>query len=238
MNAIEVQTSPCYGEKTILDQISFEIAQGEYIAILGPNGSGKSTLLKLLLGLLKPQRGQILLFGEAQANFKNKHWIGYLPQKASFFDQRFPATVQEVVGMYGGSEENKTWALQQVDLEDKKNQLIGKLSGGQQQRALIARALCGKPRLLILDEPTASLDPTTQRDLYQLLGELHKSLKLSIVLVSHDLAAVAREVERVICLNGGFFFHGKKDDFFAQEEFARLYSHPVSWIRHREEAMP
>ena len=238
MTAIEVlDLSFAYGEKTILDNISFTIAEGEYVAILGPNGSGKSTLLRLMLGLLKPQKGKILLFGQEQAKFKAKNWIGYLPQKASSFDQRFPATVMEVVGMYGGTEEEHQWALQQVGLEERRHELIGKLSGGQQQRALIARALCGKPRLLILDEPTASLDPNTQHDLYQLLGELHNTLNLSIVLVSHDLAAVAREVERVICLNGGLFFHGKKDDFFAQEEFARLYSHPVSWIRHRRESL-
>lgn len=233
MTAIEaLNLSFAYGEKTILEDISFSIEEGEYVAILGPNGSGKSTLLKLLLGLLKPQRGKILLFGQEQEKLKERGWIGYLPQKAVFFDQRFPATMEEVVGMYGGSKEEIDWALRQVSLEDKKIELIGRLSGGQQQRALIARSLCGKPRLLILDEPTASLDPNTQQDFYQLLGELHRRLGLSIVLVSHDLIAVAREVERVICLNGGFFFHGKKDDFFAQEEFAHLYPYPVSLVEH------
>jgi zinc transport system ATP-binding protein len=233
VTAIEaVEISFSYGEKTILDNISFTIEEGEYVAILGPNGSGKSTLLRLILGLLKPQKGKILLFNNELEGFKDRGWIGYLPQKAVLFDQRFPATVEEVVGMYGGSKEEIDWALNQVSLEDRKTDLIGRLSGGQQQRALIARALCGKPRLLILDEPTAGIDPRVQQDFYQLLGELHRRLGLSIVLVSHDLAAVAKEVERVICLNGGFFFHGKKDDFFAQEEFTRLYSYPVSWVDH------
>ncbi|HQD39202.1 MAG: metal ABC transporter ATP-binding protein [Firmicutes bacterium] len=235
MKAIEVKNlSFAYGQQKVLSDISFSIEEGEYVAILGPNGSGKSTLLRLLLGLLRPQKGQILLFGQEQGKFKNLNWIGYLPQRAVHFDQRFPATVEEIVGMYGS--ENLTWALEQVNLLEKRKELIGRLSGGQQQRALIARALCGKPKLLILDEPTSGVDPAAQEDFYKLLAHLHASLELSIILVSHDLAAVAREVERVICLNKKLFFHGSKEAFFSQEEFARLYSYPVAWLKHSEEA--
>lgn len=231
MTAIEVKNlSFAYGERTVFEEVSFSIDKGEYVALLGPNGSGKSTLLKLLLGLLKPCQGSILLFGQPAAAFK-KEGIGYLPQRASSFDQRFPATVEEVVGMYGGEDADLAWALEKVDLKAERKRLIGQLSGGQQQRALVARALAGRPKLLILDEPSANLDPRGQYELYQLLGELHCTLDLTIVLVSHDTAALTKDLQRIIYL-GHYLPDGVKNT--SQDNLSSL---PFTWLGQKEGAL-
>jgi len=236
-------------EVRALDEASLAIREGEFVSIVGPSGSGKTTMMNIIGCLDVADSGEYILDGLSIDRYSDRELAHIRNDKIGFVFQNFnllsrltaeanvelPLIYQRIT--MGERKKLVTEALERVDLIDRRKHKPFELSGGQQQRALIARALCGKPRLLILDEPTASLDPNTQHDLYQLLGELHSTLNLSIVLVSHDLAAVAREVERVICLNGGLFFHGKKDDFFAQEEFARLYSHPVSWIRHRREAL-
>jgi zinc transport system ATP-binding protein len=207
----------------ILTDVSLTIAEGDFLAILGPNGSGKTTLLKLILGLLKPDRGRVFLLGRPVEEFTDRELIGYIPQKATHFDPLFPASVQEVVAMalrscrrrMSRSDEEKSIrkALETVDMADFRNRRIGRLSGGQQQRVFIARAIVRKPKILILDEPTTGVDAETQDRFYDLLGRLNITRRLTIVLVTHDIGIVNRHVNKVACLNQRLFFHGDHEQF-------------------------
>lgn len=153
-----------YEETKALDNISMKVQKGDFLAILGPNGSGKSTLLKIMLGLIKPTKGSIKLFGVDSKNFKNREWIGYVSQKSNSFNSGFPATVEEVVagglakkaGLFRRMPKNKDEcvleALTAVGMENFLKRSISELSGGQQQRVFIARALVSKPKMLILDD--------------------------------------------------------------------------------------
>src|ERR1700733_1148900 len=166
-----------YEETPILENVSFVIKQGEFVGIFGPNGGGKTTLLKLLLGFLKPQKGTVEILGESPKVAREK--MGYVPQ-ISHLDRQFPITVLEVVMM--GCLDKSPWhsytedakekareALQEVDMLDFQNHSFGTLSGGQAQRVLIARALVSKPTILLLDEPTASVDSRAEADIYAFL---------------------------------------------------------------------
>ncbi len=182
------------GMPFILQSINLSINKGDFLAITGPNGSAKTTLLKLILGIYKPQIGNIEIFGQNNLQFKDWHKVGYVPQKTSFFNPGFPATVQEIVGLglipQKYTKQYKVLkiheALELVDLADKKKRKIGELSGGELQRALIARSLINNPEILLLDEPTANLDLASQQKLSGLLEFLNQELKICIVMVTHD----------------------------------------------------
>ena len=197
-------------EDPIFNSINFTVASGEFIGIIGPNGGGKTTLLKLLMGFLKPNTGRIHVFGKspglALAN------LAYVPQ-ALHFDREFPISVLELVlsgrlsrlpwyGIYTQADRKAALdALEKVGLLDMKAQPFGELSGGQAQRALIARALVSEPKLLLLDEPTASVDTQAQGEIYKILKELQG--KMTILMVTHDLKAAIELVQRVLCVQGG-----------------------------------
>lgn len=196
-----------YDGSPVLDSVSFSVAAGEAVAIVGPNGGGKTTLLKVLLGLLPAQRGTVRLFGRTPAEARSR--IGYTPQHQPF-DPLFPVTALEVVAM--GRVGPGTWirppaadlaaaraCLAEVDLADAADRLYPSLSGGQRQRVLIARALCTDPDLLLLDEPTAMVDQSSETRLLRKLQELHR--RLTLVIVTHDLGFVSDLVQKVICLN-------------------------------------
>jgi len=201
-----------YGRHPVLEDISLSVTAGESIAVTGPNGSGKSTLLKLVLGLLRPSSGSVKIFGRDAASFAERHRVGYLAQKPGH-NAGFPSTVEEVVtaGRVAGrglfrrySDEDRRQAheaLKQVGLYDERRKPIGALSGGQLQRALIARALTAQPQLLILDEPAAGIDAAAQERLYEILSGLVAQSGLTLIMVSHDLEAVAPLVKRQVCLN-------------------------------------
>ncbi len=204
-----------YGNDEVICDLTFSLKKGDYVGIIGQNGSGKSTLLKLLLGLIKPKSGKIYLFETPLREFKEWHRIGYVPQRSGIFDKVFPATVEEVVamGMVGkrklfhllDPEDRKKIdeALEVVDLLPMKKRLIHELSGGQQQRVLIARALAGKPEILVLDEPVVGIDAMVQKKFYELLRRLNKELRITLVLVSHDLDIVAHEADYLMLMNKG-----------------------------------
>lgn len=192
-----------------LENVHFEILEGEFVGIFGPNGGGKTTLLKLLMGLLSPHQGKIQLFGHSSPQ-ELRHWIGYVPQ-ALHFDRDFPISVLEIVLM--GVLQKLSWwgtyppeakkqaleALEQVGLAHKAKAVFGTLSGGEAQRTLIARAIVGNPKLLLLDEPTASVDPQAQQSIYEQLTTLTKTM--TILMVTHDLQTIIDKVEKLLCVN-------------------------------------
>ncbi|MDK2902313.1 MAG: zinc transport system ATP-binding protein [Clostridiales bacterium] len=230
-NAIEVSgVTFAYGEKTILDNISLTIGQGEFVAIIGPNGSGKSTLINIMVGILKPNGGSVRI---AWNN------IGYLPQRSFAFNQAFPADVKEVVsmGLYAKvglfrrlkkSDWEKVYdTLKLVDMLDYKDELIGHLSGGQQQRVFIAKALVSDPQILFLDEPTVGVDAKSQQALFDLLEKLNKERGITVVMVTHDVWAITDKVSRVICMSNGHIYPDCSLDNMDAHMLSELYGYPV-----------
>ena len=223
-----------YGSIPVLEEVSFSVAPGDFIAVLGPNGSGKTTLVKLILGLLRPTAGRLTLMGKPVEQFTAWSQIGYVPQKATSIDPLFPASVREVVTMAllpGGlapghrkKEEDRAveLALERVGMAEFRNRPIGSLSGGQQQRVFIARAIVNAPRLLFLDEPTAGVDAATQGLFYEMLHMLNQAQKITIILVTHDIGIVNRHVTKVACLNQKLVFHGSHADFCRSEAFKTM----------------
>lgn len=221
----------------ILEAIDLSVKGNDFLGIIGPNGGGKTTLLKVVLGLIAPTRGKVWVMGEPPE--KSRRHIGYVPQH-NLFDRDFPISVWEVVlmGRYGRTGLFKRHgdvdkvkagdALAMVGMLEKRDRQIGKLSGGEQQRVLIARALAGEPRLLLLDEPTASVDPAVQTLFYELLERLKK--RMAIVLVSHDLSAISIYVDKVACLNRQLYYHGSKE--IGPEVLEATYKCPVQMIAH------
>jgi zinc transport system ATP-binding protein len=191
--------------------------------------------LKIILGLLKPQKGTVKVFGHTPKDALNK--IGYLPQ-ITHFETDFPISVFEVVlmGRYHGllknystdDEKSVIKALENVNMVDYKDQQIGRLSGGQLQRVLIARALSREPKLLLLDEPTASIDPKMQTAFYELLSKI--KTEMAVVLVSHDVGAVSTYVENIACLNRRLFSHGPVES--AVHGLEKAYNCPIDLITH------
>ena len=215
MSIIEIKNlSFSYDKQTILENINLNIQEKDFVAIIGPNGGGKSTLLKLILGINPIKDGSILTFGEVPK--KNLAKIGYVPQNTNV-NTNFPITVIEVVLMghigekqplFGYAEEEKLCALgalAQVGMEKYANEKIGSLSGGQRQRVMIARALCAHPQILILDEPTASIDVEGQKQIYKLLETLN--LYITIIVVSHDISVIMQYANTVVHINKTLSFH-------------------------------
>ena len=197
-----------YDSVPVLESAAFSIQEGDFVGIFGPNGGGKTTLLKILMGLLTPQKGEIHLLGKSPKDARSH--IGYVPQ-ALQFDKNFPITTLDVVLM-GCLSQLKWWggypkaakqaaleALKEVDLDGYAHSLFGTLSGGQAQRALIARAIVGKPRILLLDEPTANVDPKAQQEIHQLLSRLNKTI--TILMVTHDLQSIIDKTKRLLCVH-------------------------------------
>ena len=214
----------------VLDNISFSVNKGDLLGVIGPNGAGKTTLFSCMLGLFKDYQGEVRIFGHDIRKNNNLilQSIGYIPQQKSI-EQGFPATVQEIVslgliGKKNGSKEKVDSALEMVDLSGQNHRRIGELSGGQQQRVLIAKALVSEPKLLILDEPTTSVDVETQNKFYTLVKNLNLKNNLSIIWASHDLDAVNKIANKVMCLNRSMFFHGDTSEFFGSSELIRMYS--------------
>jgi zinc transport system ATP-binding protein len=208
-----------YNGLSVLEDIDLEIRAGTYAGILGPNGAGKSTLLKVILGLVRPSKGEVQVFGEAPQKLRHRGQVlGYLPQRP-LGNPHFPVSVLDVVlmGRYGrigllkrpsaADREKALSRLEQVGIPHLAGRPIGEISGGEQQRVFIARALCVEPRLLVLDEPTVSLDACAQDDLYELMYRIKENLDLTVLMVSHDIGGVARHVDDVICINRRIHVH-------------------------------
>jgi zinc transport system ATP-binding protein len=217
-----------YNGQTVLEDVSLDIRQGDFIAMIGPNGGGKTTLLKLMLGLLRPNKGAIRVLGDPTA--KASHHIGYVSQDVHI-NRSFPITAIDVVLM-GKLEPGKRWAknsvqdrtdaldaLERMEIADYASSKIGELSGGQRQRVFIARALVTQPKMLLLDEPTASIDAKGQAEFYRLLKELNKDI--TILVVSHDLVAISTYVKSVACVNKRLHYHHQAE--ITEEMLEEMY---------------
>jgi zinc transport system ATP-binding protein len=203
-----------YNGQEVLQDVNFDVAEGEFIAMIGPNGGGKTTLLRLMLGLLKPDQGSVRVLGMPAQ--KASHHIGYVPQEVHG-NRSFPITALEVVlmGKLGPGKrfsrnsrqdrEEAMEALARMDMADFGGRRIDELSGGQRQRVYIARALVTRPKLLLLDEPTASIDTRGQSDFFKLLKDINKDV--TILVVSHDLLVISTYVKSVACVNKRLHYH-------------------------------
>ena len=210
-----------YDRLPVLRDVSFDVQDREAICIVGPNGGGKTTLAKLILGLIRPGSGRVRVFGRAPNESRLR--IGYMPQHLNY-DPSFPAGVMDIV-LTGrlGSSSRAAWlgwysaadrriareALAEVGMEDLGKRPLSALSGGQRQRVLIARALCCRPDILLLDEPTANLDTPTETRLFEILRRLNR--RMTILIVSHDVGFVSNLVEKVVCVNRDVVVHPTKD---------------------------
>ncbi|WP_102399422.1 metal ABC transporter ATP-binding protein [Haloimpatiens massiliensis] len=229
-NIIEIKNLTVYYDSLCaLEHINLNIKKGDFMGILGPNGGGKSTLLKSILGLIKPSEGSIKILG----NSINKDCcsLGYVPQ-FSKFDKKFPINVMDVVlsgtlnkkgnffHRYSSKDrEEALKILKALEIDEFKDRQIGMLSGGQLQRVLIARALISNPEVLLMDEPTASLDVSSKAQIYTLLKDLNKNK--TVLIVSHDLEFISSYVNSVVCLNKTLYFKDKTPKY--EELVEKIY---------------
>ena len=227
-----------YEDDTILEDISFEMFQDDYVGLIGPNGGGKTTLNRVILGLLKPERGTITVMG--QDPVRGRKYIGYVSQ-FQVEDKHFPISVWDVVAMgrlqpnllknFRVSPHDKEaieTALTQTGMLDFRTRVMNELSGGQRQRVYISRALAAEPKMLLLDEPTSSVDSQSSNQLYDLLAELNDHI--AILLISHDLTAISTYVKTIGCVNRQLVYQGSKE--LTGEMVEVGYGCPVDLIAH------
>lgn len=219
----------------ILDNISFEINQQDFLGIIGPNGAGKTTLFRCMLGLNTDFTGSIKIFGmDIRKNAKDIYKrIGYVPQ-TNTFDTRFPATVKEIMELdtIGLKIDNDKFneLIKLTGISDILHKRIGELSGGQQQRVMLSKALVKEPELLILDEPSTAVDANVLKVFYKLLTTLNRDKKITIIWSSHDLDSVSLLSNKVACIYKKLFFHGNSEEFFKDEENLKTFSESLMHI--------
>ena len=234
--AIDNVTFAYNGGVPILENVNLTILERDSVCIVGPNGGGKTTLLKLILGLLKPTKGRIRVFGKRPEEARLQ--IGYVPQYAHY-DRQFPVTVFDVVLMgrlgfrFGGpySKEDKDAAreaLKLMDLLDLGGRLFAEISGGQRQRVLIARALVSTAELLLLDEPTANIDMQMETNFFEILRELNQ--RMAILMVTHDIGFISKFFRNVACINRRVVIHPTSD--LTGEMIQDIYGGEICMIRH------
>jgi zinc transport system ATP-binding protein len=226
-----------YTGPLVLDRVSLEIAEGEFVGLVGPNAGGKSTLLKIILGLLDPTAGRVEVLGRAPREAR-RH-LGYVPQHPTFA-RDFPVTVEQIVlmGRLSGmrpfgrfSAADRAVAqrcMQETEVHDLARRQPFTLSGGQLQRVLIARALACEPRILILDEPTANIDARMEGEIFDLLRQINR--RLTILVVSHDVAFISGYIQRVACLNRTLVCHPTTP--LDSHLIEALYQSPVRRVQH------
>lgn len=227
-----------FDEMQVLKNINLDVYQKQFLAIMGPNGGGKTTLLKVILGLIEPDSGEIKIAGRNVQ--QGRGLIGYVPQ-ISDFNKQFPISVKDVILMgrisdgeglyhnYSKADLNKSEEImKELGIYELKDRQIGRLSGGQLQRVLIGRALASEPEILLLDEPTASLDAESRSRIYNILKEVNE--RITIIVVTHDLTAISSYFDSVACLNRDLHYHG--NDNVSKEDVDQIYGCPVDLVAH------
>lgn len=225
------------GGNRVLDGVTLRVDEGDFLGIIGPNGGGKTTLLRVILGLQRLESGSVRVFGLPPREARSR--MGYVPQHL-VFDRSFPITVREVALM-GRLQHKRLFsrysshdrrmadeALDTVGLSHLAGRSVGGLSGGELQRLLIARALVSEPELLLLDEPTASVDPEMKTSMYDLLDQLKQ--RMTIMLVTHDTGTIGRHVSRIACLNCTMVSHDSGE--VSRQDVEHMYPYPVDIVVH------
>jgi zinc transport system ATP-binding protein len=232
------QVDFAYDGPRVLEDITLTVQEGDFLGVVGPNGSGKTTLLKIILGLLHPLKGRVRVFGQTPE--RARHLVSYVPQHADL-DASFPISVTDVVligrlgkapvlGRYGKRDRQAAEeAMIEAEIEALRHRRFGTLSGGQKQRVLMARALAGKPALLLLDEPTASIDGRVEQGIYELLKKLNE--KVTIILVSHDLGFISAYVNHVACVNRRLVCNPTQH--ITGDVIEACYGGPVHMLKHK-----
>jgi zinc transport system ATP-binding protein len=230
-NIVELKdVSAGYNGNLVVEDINLSIDKNDFLGIIGPNGGGKTTVLRLIVGALKARKGEVFVFGKNPVNFSkfDRRRIGYVRQERNI-DTNFPVSVLDtiIMGLYaeigpgkritGKHKEKAMKALKKVDMADFADRHIGALSGGQKQRVFIARGLVNDPELLILDEPTTGVDARNQETFYRMLYDLKMDLNLTIIMVSHDITMIAKEVNKISCVNHNIHVHGEPEGVLANE---------------------
>lgn len=226
-----------YAHESVLEDITLSVRQTDFIGLIGPNGGGKTTLIKVLLGLLTPMRGEVRVMGKPVV--EGRRYIGYVPQQVEY-DHDFPISVWDVAQM-GRLGQRRLFqrytqedsdvvaeALRRVGMLEQRRRPIGELSGGQRQRVYIARALATQPKILLLDEPTASVDPNASSSIYELLRELNAHV--AIILISHDISVISAYVKTIGCLNRRLIYHGEKE--ITSDMLQAAYPCPIDLLAH------
>lgn len=226
-----------YSGEIALSAVNLKIYENDFIGIIGPNGGGKTTLVKVILGLIKPFKGEVI--NKLNGTNENKS-IGYLPQ-INFIDKKFPISVKDVVlsgfmdkgkliNKFTKEEKQTAMALMEnMGISHLKNKPIGELSGGQLQRVFLSRAVVSSPKLLILDEPNTFVDNRFESELYEKLKELNKSM--AILIISHDLGMISPYVKTIACVNKKLHYH---DSNVISEKQLKEYNCPIQLITHGE----
>lgn len=232
-----------YEGNPVITDVDLKVESNDFVGIIGPNGGGKTTLLKAILGLLEPITGNVAVFGSPPEETRDR--IGYVPQYATF-DEEYPITVGEVVRMgrrreknfferYSSEDERRTAeALEEVKMLNYEDKPISALSGGQKQRVFVARALVSDPDILLLDEPTASVDRKLEKGIYSLLKELND--RMAIVVVTHDIGVMSSYVTKIACLSGELYT--SNEPYMDREMLEDAYQCPVELITHAGEEIP
>lgn len=232
---------------TAIRGATFTVNRGDYVGMVGPNGGGKTTLLQAILGIVSIQSGTIRLFGQDKQAFSAWERIAYVAQDAINFDASFPLTVRELTGLgrltrdrLGRRLSQEDWqavdgALSLMEMDDMADRRIGRLSGGQKQRVFVAKALVRDPDVLLLDEPVTGIDAETQKRFYKKLSDLNQARDLTIIIVSHDLAAVFCRMSKVMCVNQDVYVSDITDDLEPNEILKEVYGEHFHFVFHRHE---
>jgi zinc transport system ATP-binding protein len=234
------------GGAVAIEKAGFSVERGDFVGIVGPNGGGKTTLVQAVLGLLPRSRGEIWLYGVRLHEFRDWEKVGYISQDATNYDEKFPLTVRELVGIGLVSGKNTGRPLRAADwkrvdeelqfmgIADVSAKRVGELSGGQRQRVVVARALVRRPELLVLDEPERGMDAQALERFYGKLSELHRERGTTVLVVSHDLSTVFCRMSRVLCVNR-VVYSSSVDGHTEEDALKKVYGEHFNIVYHRHE---
>jgi zinc/manganese transport system ATP-binding protein len=229
-----------FAGRTILDDVSFEIHKGEFTGLIGSNGVGKTTLLRIILGLQRPGSGEVRVLGQPLA--RHRRSIGYVPQKVAL-DPDVPMRARDLVALgldghrFGFGRRSKQQRqlveeiLHDVDADGFADTRVGSLSGGEQQRVLIAHALVSRPKLLLLDEPLANLDPKSVQEIVSLLHRVATDYEVAILLSAHEMNALLPVMDRIVYIADGRAASGTTEEVVRSEVLSKLYGHHVDVLK-------
>lgn len=232
-----------YGDFNVFRGVTMEIVEGTIVSVVGPNGSGKTTLVRTLLGFVPVSSGKVEVFGKTPSDLRRSGLAAYLPQNG-MYDPMFPVSVYDVVSMgrlsgkflsermNAEDARSITESMRLLDVENLASKHFGSLSGGQKQRALIARALASKPRLLVLDEPSAGLDIPSQNDLYPILRRIRDELGVTVLIVSHDVSMVSTVVDRMLLLNRTIHYYTVPGKGISSEMMDHIFGRNMKLLVH------